>query len=590
MRILVTLLLLIAIRAPGSDFEQKIVTHFALNSGKMPSNVLKEPVTSKWTSAERGPVGGLKEFARSNSDVVWLGGDEGAARFDPQAVHRWARWQYFWGRRWLPDNQIQNIWVDDTATSETVWLRTKLGVSRIEWKPMTFEKKAAHYEAVIEQRHLRHGFVSKVHLKQAGDLSTAATTDNDNDGLWSAMYLAAQAYRYAATKDPDARMKARRTLDALIRLEEINSMPGYYARSFKHIDEPSPDPRNWGKKDNRWVWLSDAAENSLTSREGGWIETAPGVFKWRRHEDRSKWVAHSGEWHATEDGQWLWKSDTSSDETIGHYLAYALYFDLVADDAEKQMIRNKVRLITDRMIRDDFYLLDVDGKPTRWGNWNESYYQSVEGAYERALRSLELLSFFKTAHHVTGDERYQQEYLKLVARGDIEQVSKYRRWDSAFIEINFSDDELYFLSALPLMLYENDPDLRARYLDGMRFVWGEVAPEMNPLWNYISAACGIVGMNPRIQTESTRTLERTPWEMIEWTVRNSQRIDFARTTGTNRKGRTEFFEVIPPDERRIHKHNTSPYEPDGGGGGHTEEAPSYWLMPYWMGRYYGWIE
>ena len=474
MKTLLTILLLIAVRVPCSGFEQKIVTRFALDSSEIPPNVLEKPETAEWNSVERSPAPGLKEFAQSRNGVIWLGGDAGAARFDSHATHRWDRWQYFRGQRWLKDNRIENIWVDDAAKWETVWLRTETGVSRIEWKPMTFKDKAAHFQEMVEQRHLRHGFVTKIRLEQPGDLSSAATNDNDNDGLWSAIYLAGQAYRYAATKDPDARMKARRTLDALIRLEEINPVPGYYSRSFKHIDEPSPDPRNWGKKDGRWVWLSDADENALTSRDGEWVKTGPGAFEWRTLENGSNWVEHSGEWHATDDGQWLWKSDTSSDETVGHYLAYALYFDLVADEEEKKVIRDKVRLMTDRLIRDGFYLIDLDGKPTRWGNWNESYYQSTEGAYERALRSLELLSFLKTTYHITGDETYQTEYLKLVARGDIEQVSKYRRWESEFIEINFSDDGLYFLSVLPLMLYEREPELRARYLDGMRFTWGKL--------------------------------------------------------------------------------------------------------------------
>ncbi len=567
-----------------------MVARYGLNSPEVPGEVLVAGHSADWTSTEPGPVPRLKEFARSEDGVVWLGDDQGAARFDPQAKHRWDRWQYFWGQRWLPDNQIENIWIDDAAKWETVWLRTKTGVSRIEWKPMTLEEKAEHYDSMILRRHLRHGFVSGVGLKTPGDLSTSFTSDNDNDGLWSAMYLAAQAYRYAATKDPAARTNARRTLDALIRLEEINPLPGFYARSFKHVDEPSPDPRNWGKKDGRWVWLSDSDENKLTDREGEWLKTASGVFEWRDHTDLSTWTEHSGEWHATADGQWLWKSDTSSDETIGHYLAYALYFDLVADDAEKKIIQDKVRLITDRMIRDDFYLLDVDGKPTRWGNWNESYYRSVEGAYERALRSLELLSFMKTAFHITGDETYQNQYLALVERGDIEQTNKYRRWDSEFTEINFSDDELYYLSVLPLMMYEDDPKLRERYLEGMRFTAGAVAPDMNPLWNFINVACGIVTFTPKMTEDSKRTLERTPWDMIEWRVENSRRTDFTKKNVPDRWGQVEFTDVIPPDERPIHKHNSSPYAPDGGGNGGREEAPTYWLLPYWMGRYHGWIE
>jgi superfamily II DNA/RNA helicase len=42
-----------------------------------------------------------------------------------------------------------------------------------------------------------------------------------------------------------------------------------------------------------------------------------------------------------------------------------------------------------------------DGKPTRWGKWNLEYLRQAHG--DGPLNSLELLSFLKTAAHVTGD-------------------------------------------------------------------------------------------------------------------------------------------------------------------------------------------
>jgi len=203
---------------------------------------------------------------------------------------------------------------------------------------------------------------------------------------------------------------------------------------------------------------------------------------------------------------------------------------------------------------------------------------------------MELLSFLKTAYHITGDAKYQTAYWDRVAKGYANYTLDYRRWTSEEQEINYSDDELYYLSVLPLMLYETDPDLRAIYLDNITFTWGVNAPEMNALWNYISVAAGAITMNPRIQEESRRTLERSPWECIEWRVENSQRRDFVLRPENDRHGQREVTRVIPPDERRIHKHNSSPFHPDGGGNGASEEAPTYWLLPYWMGRYYGWIE
>ena len=130
---------------------------------------------------------------------------------------------------------------------------------------MTLEEKAAHYEKMIDDRHLRHGFVSSCRILAPGNISTSQTADTDNDGLWTAMYLAAQAYRYAVTGSEDALQKARRSMRALVRLEGITGIPGFFARSFKSVNEPPP---------------------------GG------------------------GEWHPTPDGKWLWKGDTSSDEAV----------------------------------------------------------------------------------------------------------------------------------------------------------------------------------------------------------------------------------------------------------------------------------
>jgi hypothetical protein len=517
---------------------QKLATHFAQSADSVPFPVRQEAKAEPWQHAERGPVPGLKVFAREKSGAVWLGSEQGAARFAAKAKHRWDRWQYFWGRRWLLDNDVKNIWVDESAAVRKVWIRTRTGVSRIEWRPMTLEEKAEFFDARIEARHVRHGLVADSHLRLAGDLSTNLRTDSDNDGLWTAMYLGAQCYRYAVTRDPDARAKAQRALRAILRLEEITGVPGFYARSFKSRDEPPP---------------------------GG------------------------GEWHPTPDGQWIWKGDTSSDESVGHYYAYATYFDLVADEDEKEQIRRVVARMTDYLIAHDYDLLDLDGKPTRWGQWSERYFATEEGQYESALRSLELLSFLKTTHHLTGDAKYDAAYRDRIARGYAEKMRWYRRWPGGG-EINFSDDELAYLSYAPLLRYEKDPTLRAIYLDGLRFTWSQIRSDMNPLWNYISVASGAGRMTRAIRDESRRTLERIPLDLIEWRAQNSHRLDVKFRSDKDRFARPQLTEVLAPDERAVSKWNGNPYIPDGGGNGHGEDDGAYFLLPYWMGRYHGWVE
>ena len=403
---------------------------------------------------------------------------------------------------------------------------------------MTLEQKAKHFDERIEKRHVRHGMVANSHFRVAGDPATNQTNDNDNDGLWTAMYPGAQAFRHAVTQDPDARANAQRSVQLLLRLEEITGQSGFFARSFVSIEEPRPD---------------------------------------------------GGEWHPTPDGRWLWKGDPSSDESVGHYYGYARYCDLVADESEKVAIRKVVARLTDHLIDHDYNLMDLDGKPTRWGEWSEKFFQTEEGQYESALRSIELLSFLKTTYHITGDKKYEAAYQDRVKRGYAEKTRLYRRWPGGG-EINFSDDEFAYLSYAPLLKYEQDPKLREIYLDSLRFTWKQIRPDMNPLWNYISVASGAGPMTPEIRTESRLTLERIPMDLIEWGVRNSHRTDVKFTRDQDRFRRSQLVEVLAPDERPVSKWNGNPYRPDGGGDGHGEDDGAFFLLPYWMGRHHGWVE
>ncbi len=519
--------------AGAADQFQKVATQFALAHPAVPDAVQLEPSsTTAWNGSEPGPVDGLRVYAREKNGAVWLGSTNGAARFDARAKHRWDRWQYFHGRRWLADDDVHHIVVEESTASRRAWIRTRTGVAQIEWRPMTLEQKAAAFDARIEARHVRHGMVADCNLRSPGDLAASSLSDSDNDGLWTAMYLGAECYRYKVTGSPEARRHAQRAVRLLQRLEEITGHPGFPARSF--------------------------------------------VESGQSHDN--------GEWHPTPDGRWLWKGDTSSDEIVGHYFGYALFFDLVADDSEKDAIRAVVRRLTDHLIRHDYDLIDLDGQPTRWGQWSERYFKTEEGAYEAALRSLELLAFLKTAHHITGDPKYAAAYQDRLARGYGEKMKTYRRWSGGG-EINFSDDELAYLSYDPLLRYEREPHLRKLYLESLRFTWSQIRRDMNPLWNYISVASGAGRLTGTVRDESRRTLQRIPMDLVTWTMRNSHRRDVTFEADKDRFARNQIRELLAPDERAVHKWNSNPFIPDGGSGGRGEDDGAFFLLPYWMGRY-----
>src|SRR5262249_57028356 len=118
------------------------------------------------------------------------------------------------------------------------------GFSRLEYKEMTLAEKSKAFVERVRARHVRHGLTADSTLQTPGDLSTNKTVSTDNDGLWTQMYVAAEAFRYKVTGEADARANAEQGFEAMLRLEEITGIAGFPARSFIQIGEDhSPEDR-----------------------------------------------------------------------------------------------------------------------------------------------------------------------------------------------------------------------------------------------------------------------------------------------------------------------------------------------------------
>jgi hypothetical protein len=153
----------------------------------------------------------------------------------------------------------------------SVWIASDQGVSIItidqQW---TIEKKEKYYQSLMHKGHYREGLCSRhCSLKSFGDDSSCTPKVDSNEGLWTGYYLASQSFRYAATKDPEAKKNALEAFGAMEKfLNQITGIRGLPARSFD-IYKPG----------NNW-------HNSTVF---------PGF---------------------------VWKGDTSSDEIVGHLFAY----------------------------------------------------------------------------------------------------------------------------------------------------------------------------------------------------------------------------------------------------------------------------
>jgi hypothetical protein len=391
----------------------------------------------------------------------------------------------------------------------------------------------------IQERHLRWGLTADSTLRVAGDVSTNQPRSSDNDGLWTAMYVAAESFRFKVTGDPAARANARRGMEAIVRLEQITGRPGFPARSFVKIGEDE-QPKD-------------------------------------------------GEWHDTPDKVWRWKGDTSSDEIVGHYFVYPIYLDLVADEDEKRTLRATLDRITNHIIDNNYQLIDLDGKHTRWGWWTPELIW--EDADETGLRALHLLSHLRVALHVTADPAHRKKFA--AAYDDLITRHRYHlliRNQKVMVpgHINHSDDELAFLSFYPLLRYETDAALLAIYKEGLERSWQIERPERNPLWNVIYAAG--TGAAEFDKDESLRTLREIPMDLVQWTLTNSHRQDVPIDSLADRFKRRQALLVLPYDELPMSKWNGNPYNLDGGNGGRSEDDGAYFLLPYWMGRFHGLLE
>ena len=491
----------------------------------------------------------------ANGDV-WGGTSEGAWRM------RNGQFRYFWGRRWLPGNRVKAIWTDDKGRA---WIETDGGYACIEEKPTTLAQKAAHFDAITQARHMRRGFISEIHLKVPGDPSQGARWEvSDNDGLWNSIYVGAMACRYAATQDPVARKQAREALEAMLELERLTGISGYPARAVVTDEEL--------KRGIDGVNLEETVR----------VPNETDKIWFRSPVDRTVWC----------------KGDTSSDEMDGHYFAWYLYYDLVADDSEKQKIAGIVRRATNHILEHNYTLVGHTGRKTRWGIWtpelieHDPRYNSL-----RPLNSLEILAYLAVAQHITGDAKYGRAYEELIQKHHyllntlLLRRGRIGRWSA----INHSDDEMLYMMYYCILRLEKDPDRRRILGQSIARTW-EGAPgeqsvrlEHSPLYNFIY---GATTGRPCDADKGVQTLQDWPWDMIHWSVKNSQRSDVQFKTdvgGGRRRRQPELDCVLPASERRLARWNGNPWSADGGGEGRSEDDGAAWSLAYWLGVYHGFV-
>ena len=530
---------------------------------------------TKFTCASAGPRG-----------EVWFGTENGAIRAENDYFY------YRSTRRWLPDNRVNDIAIDKDGSA---WIATDKGIGQIISKEMTYEEKAAYFTQQTEERHNRMGFICQNQLSEQFNIDSYELAISDNDGQYTSMYGAAQAFRYAITGDREAKEIADRSFKAVKWLVDITPEPGFPARVIIPVDWHEPVNEQYSKEYNK-----------------------------RNQKNDPFWKDIYPRFPLSEDGKYRWKCDTSSDELAGHYFYYGVYYDLVAEtEEEKKAVKQVVADVTDHLIRHSFKLVDYDGKPTRWGSFDPDYFNSIWGWDQRGLNSMMMLSFLNVASHVTEDPKYD-EVAKMLRDEENYHINAMHPKEF-FPPENVVpwDNNLGLMSFYGLINYEKDPELLMMYRLSLEYAWLNISKQKNAFWDGLYGALAntftkkvnegyfntseLFKENPlfaqsvidrygksSLDTKYIKeTLQRIPLDLIGYEMDNTHRLDviFDPTPAqeADMGWRVDTY-ALPIDERGHVRLDRDAFDlHDSEGNGYSEHEGTFYLLPYYFAKYHNLI-
>ena len=456
----------------------------------------------------------------SSDSRVWLGTIRGMVRFDPNDTDENA-WRVFNSARYMPNRDplvnVVSLAVlsreskAPTALGSTAVAVTSKGLAVLHFEMWTLAQKAKHFQEFFNQtgRHDQYNLVSGCGMSSWGDSRTCVKGPNDNDGLWTSIYLSSQIFRYRVTQDAAAKASAWTHFAAMELLNKVTGIPGYPARTFANRTG-SPLGPNW--------FLSPVYPTLQ------------------------------------------FKANTSSDEITGHEFVYPLVHDLLAsDEDERQRAYTLLFNITNYILTHDWYM--VGPNDTHRGEWNPiAMLNGTTHIDQRGLGSLEILAFLLQTYAYSGDERFLNgtKFPIDTYQYDVNIINQRM---IAVCQVKFWNDELAYLSYFNLVhainTFTSTPTLskiqkeRAqlvidKLLEYMtiglelshKYKRMEKSPFYNFIYCYVSSQVNetqhLFNKNRRsspefdcnsLSKDGIWYMQRWPLELVNWPQYNSDRLD-----------------------------------------------------------------
>lgn len=289
--------------------------------------------------------------------------------------------------------------------------------------------KAAYFDQVAREQHLAgDGLLRNITLSE--DLQSVENWHHvENTILWSGMYLASQALRYAVSGAPAAQQNARTVVAALRQLTDVTGVEGLYGRSFA---EPGVPYNYDGSGTPSWT-ASPAA-----GYEG-----------------------------------WWYRNDVSKDGYDGLMFGYAAAMEHFDDQQLLADVRQLLSEIGHHLYGNGLQIIGADGKVTEHGALYESAWDDFPG-----FNALLAASFIKTVQTATGDQQLDDFYYGCLMRtrkgvdcqgletSDIgSYIDSMQNMLYLFLpncKQNYDNFDMCYQAIYPLLRREQDSELQAR--------------------------------------------------------------------------------------------------------------------------------
>jgi len=413
-------------------------------------------------------------------------------------------------------------------------------------------RKARAYQAIYDERHNCDG------LSVTADNPDAPDGDYWFTDLGDACFIhgnssAGAAFWYAVEGTDEALDNARLHTRGLDLLNRVNGIPGLLSRSYIPKDAPMGP--------NEFTSFTPESEN------------------------------HVGE---GEFADYYWKGDVSIDQYSGALVGLSLMYDLVDDWQIQYTVRRNIIEIADYMWEGGLRIYDVDGEPTTYGDFRGYF---LEGwPVPNGLAAAASLAWFRLAYHVSGEQRFLDHYNELIERDYPWVVSGflwvYLGYATKHYNVYMAYENMYTLTRLEknLILWDIYSKAFARQLWddtgeilALRRGSSEANPTFSPWFQYSTAYRDPV------------TIMQSIWQMdafVDPPLRDRYIENSANPDIEKNPQRPELaLEPLPADLRvpDMCIWHRSPFVLDGGDDNGRERTGHDYLLPYWMGRYYGYI-